>query len=151
MLNRSEILCDNLTDSFLEADRGRKVWIKMKEEYAITSIDSLLIFPEDDPELCISAINLLDKYIAKKKYSRAFVICENGLYQQELQRYVKKTEYCFVPLSQEDFSCLLRYYRLVQFFANIVVVSCNKPYGSRGLIESGKVTVEDYIENTLYV
>ena len=46
---------------------------------------------------------------------------------------------------------LVSYYRLQQFFRNIVVITMEEPFGTGGIVGKCGITLDDYVRDALYV
>ena len=151
MIRKEEILCEELLPFFKEAENGRKIWLEIKERERIRSTDVLIFLPTEERTLCQKAVDLLDQFISRKHYSRAILFVDDEMINTNISALPMKQLFSVRFLPPREFRALLRYYRAVSFFPNMIVVSCKKPYGSSGLIESGRVSEEEFVENTFYV
>ncbi len=151
MVDSGSKLNDSLDNCLQEANRGRMLWLQLKDNMGLRSTDALFFFPKGNALFSVKGIRLLQDYMNAKRYTGAIIISDDD----EVTDYANKvlmSEKCRVyKISSNEICELLSYYRLVQFFPNIVVVSCDKPYGSDGLIRSGRISEEEYIEKALYV
>ena len=144
----------SLYGHFQMAFHGRRIWKGIKKQYAPDAKTTvLLIFPLHDSELNRCALTHLPAFLERKLYSRALaLVCDRGTHDElkQLSAGMKAAKIDPVLLSDEDISVVCKYYRLIQFFDNIFVVSLEEPYGSKGLIGKKHFTLEFLVKNSIF-
>jgi len=141
---------DELDEIYEEALRGREYWIKLRDKYQIGKEDALIICPSRSDELYYSALKWLPEYMEKKYVNRAVVIREEEKQRIE-QQCICKGEIIFETLEEKRIYEILKYYRLIQFTKNIVIVSMDVPFGNSHFIGKKGIEVDDYVRNAIYV
>lgn len=129
---------------------GREYWIQLKEQYLPDEETGLIIVQTKEQDMIDTAIRLIPVYMKRKYLKRVLVVTD-----RETAAKVEKQEnpdaVTIVAAQRDQMEELLAYYRLVQFFHEIAVVSVEEPYGNANIIGKAGITLEDYVKNALYV
>lgn len=139
-----------LQEDFKMAERGREIWLSIKEKHQLNNECYLIICPSSDGALNKEALNLLPDFLQRKYIDKAVIVALDI----QLQKELSKGTYVSISLEvlrYEDIEALLKYYRLVQFIKNIAVISLEDPFGNAGIIGKGDITLTDYIRDSIYV
>ncbi len=129
-----------------EAMNGREIWSDLRRKYQITELDVIVIIDSRDKNLVSKSIECLREYTDRKKIDREIIIYSDDMHPESFddKRIICKVE-------NEKLNNLLRFYRMIQFTKNIVVISLNQPFGNKGIIGKVGITLEDYIKDSIYV
>lgn len=131
-----------------QAKKGREIWLGIKSDLQYEPVSGcVVIMPTADWELNRAALEKLPGYMGRKYLEKAVVACRDGMELPQAGRGGISVRRLSIP----DMECLLKYYRLVQFTKNVVVVSLNEPFGNAGIIGREGITLGDYVEDALYV
>ncbi len=144
------------------AKKGREIWLEIKEKYSFEPESGcLVLMPSADKQLNQAAMRHLPHYMERKYLDKAVVICmEEKLLIEEMQKGKPAEEnntagrtrqIITVQLEADKIAQLLKYYRLIQFTKNIVVVSLEEPFGNANIIGREGITLENYVVDALYV
>lgn len=140
----------DLNDKYCSAIRGRQFWLELKRKYNYDNEKScLIIFPCDDVELNNCAMDKMNDFIHRRFYSDVIVLHSDNIVVDSIAP--EDYNLYFEDAKQGDILDVLQYYRLVQFTKNIVVISMDTPYGSRGLIGNAGIVLADYVENVVFM
>ncbi len=136
----------DLNEEISEALKGKVIWENLKQKYQITESDVIVLIESKDKEFVSKSIELLREYTDRKNLKREIIICCDGasIYTCDNRRIIHDVEY-------GELNKLLRFYRMIQFAKNIVVISFNLPFGNKGIIGKVGITLEDYIRDGIYV
>ena len=141
---------DRIMEKFNTALHGRELWIELKRINQIDENWILILFPVDDSNLINAALKELPLYMRRKYLNSALLIGDNNnVVIDEIS--VEGLNVLSKHISPEDIESILSYYRLQQFFKNIVVVSLNEPFGSDALIGKKGITIDDYVRDAIFV
>lgn len=136
-----------LQEEFDKATEGRNIWLLLKEKYEIKNSDGLFFFVSNDYELCNAALELLPIY--KKNFKLEKIIALTG--DDTIYKMLNKNEdICSVQMTEEKILKMLYYYRVVNFFKNIVIVSLDEPYGNDFLIKNLNVDLNNFVKLSIY-
>ncbi len=129
-----------------EAMSGRVIWNDLKRKYKVTESDVVVIVESTDKCLVSKSIELLREYTDRKNLDREIIICcsDTQLAPCDDRRIV-------VQKGKDELNALLRFYRMIQFTKNIVVISLSMPFGNKGIVGKVGITLEDYIRDAIYV
>ena len=133
-----------MNDLLTEANFGRELWLGIKKADEIRLTDVIIFFPEDSVSFNKTGIKLLTRYMESKRFTRAIIITDDKQLYDYVDNILRDNKYVKRLITRKYLDALLRYYRLVQFFPNIVVMSRKKPFGSDGMINSGRIFEEEY-------
>lgn len=141
---------EELMEDYKLAERGRKLWLEIKDEYKVDALWYVVICPKKDETLNRLVLKHLPDFLERKFISRAVVISED---EARGKKPVENngTVVCFRQVSRQEIEELLKYYRLIQFEKNIIVASLEEPYGTAGIIGKEGITLEDYVKDALLV
>ena len=139
----------NISKMFCQAKRGREVWIYLRKKWGIDDNWFLVLFPEKNDCINEIALRKLDDFLERKYVDNALVVHYENYLINKLEN--TKNNIVFEDVKENDMLDMIKYYCLQQFFKNIVIVSIEQPFGSKGLIGHLGITLEDYIENAIYV
>lgn len=129
---------------------GREYWLYIKEKYQPDEDTGLVIVQTKEQNMTDIAFRLLPIYLKRKYLKRVIVITDQEAIAWVEQR-VESDRVTLVAVRRKMLEELLIYYRLVQFFHEIVVISLEEPYGNAHIIENEGITLEDFVKNALYV
>lgn len=129
---------------------GREYWLCLKEKYLPDKETGLIIVHTKEPDMIDTAIRLIPVYLERKYLKRVLVVTDKET-AVKIKEGGKPAPVTFVTVRREQMEELLAYYRLVQFFHEIVVISVEDPYGNAHIIGKAGITIEDYVKNALYV
>lgn len=141
---------EELAKDCRQAERGRKRWLEIKDEYKIDGLWYVVICPRKDKELCQLVLQQLPYFLERKYISKAMVIMEDSD-RENMYIENKDITICFKQAGGQEIDEILKYYRLVQFEKNVVVVSLEEPYGTAGIIGKEGITLKDYVNDALLV
>lgn len=141
---------DILKEEYQIAESGRKIWLSLKEIYAIDENVYLVIFPMNDHEFNEIALRYLPEFL-KRKYINRVVVLHNSQNLSLTSMNNSGIHIEYNEMSQENLDSIIKYYRLVQFAKNIVVISVKEPFGNANIINKAGISVDDYIINAIYV
>lgn len=129
---------------------GREYWMQLKEQYLPDAETGLIIVQTKEQDMIDTAIRLIPVYLKRKYLKRAILITDQetavkagGAEDQEAVN--------LVAAERKQIDELLAYYRLVQFFHEIAVISVEEPFGNAHIIGKAGISLEDYVKNALYV
>ena len=129
---------------------GRNYWIELKNKYTLNEMAYLIICGSSDMEINNLAIKNLNKFL-KRKYIRKALVVSNELNLDKLYDDSSDEEVYFEFASQEQLNMLIKYYKLSQFTSNIVCISMEEPFCNRNIINKEGITLNDYINDAIYV
>ena len=132
------------------AVRGREFWMHLKEQYLPDEETGLIIVQTKEQDMVDPAIRLIPVYLKRKYLKRALVVTDRET-AAKIEKEDNSDAVTIVAAQREQMEELLAYYRLVQFFHEIAVVSVEEPYGNANIIGQAGITLEDYVKNALYV
>lgn len=136
----------NLQIKISEAEKGREIWEIIKRKYQVTELDVIVIIESSDNELVSKSIECLRDYSDRKNLKREIVVCcSNEQIESSDDRRL------IYEVKKEELNNLLRFYRMIQFTKNIVVISLSMPFGNKGIVGKVGITLEDYIRDAIYV
>lgn len=135
----------------LSAMRGREYWMKLKEQYCPDEETGLIIVQTEDLELISAAVWMVPEYLKRKYLKRVLMVVNQALAANLIKIMLEESHITLIITEREHIEELLDYYRLVQFFSEIVVVSTNEPYGNSHIIGKMGISVENYVKSALYV
>lgn len=133
-----------LQEQYKLAMEGKRCWLDIKKMYNIKCEDCLVILPSDDNELNKCAIKYLPSYMEKKYIRKSFLVSKGDLNIADKQVTV-------IKLTFDKIQALLKYYRLLQFTRNVVVISLESPYGNENIINKEDISMDDYVKDAIYV
>lgn len=136
-------LSNALDEHFALAEKGRNLWLDFKKEVSWKDEWSLIIVPNEAPELREALIRLLPE-IKRRKYMIQPVIISECEIADCPENVIYKL------MSSEDMLALLKYYRLCQFASNVYVVSCEMPFGNDGMIGVNGITIDNYLLDSVF-
>lgn len=139
----------NLDEKYEMALQGRSHWLEMKKKYGINDEWGLIIIPDVSADICMSGVKNLGFYLRKKILKNALVIItdNNRLSMSNFDEDGINIEI----MKNESVEEILMYYKLHQFFRNIVVVSVDEPFGTSGIIGKCEIGIDEYVRDALYV
>lgn len=129
---------------------GRECWLYFKDKYNLRIEDYIILFPDDEETLNQVAASQLTDFLKRKFAKKALVLCVNSEVKKVIENFIEVN----IPseiISEKDMQNLLKYYRLVQFTKNIVIISTEEPFGNDHIIGKDGITAEDYIRDAIYV
>lgn len=133
-----------LQEQYKLAMEGKRCWLDIKKMYNIKCEDCLVILPSDNYELNKCAIKYLPVYMEKKYIRKSFLVSKSDLNIVDKQVTV-------IKLTFDKIQALLKYYRLLQFTRNVVVISLESPYGNENIINKEDISMDDYVKDAIYV
>lgn len=136
-------LSNNLDEHFALARKGHDFWIRFKKEISWKDDWSLIIVPNENPELREALTRLLPE-IEHRKYMIHSVIISDCELEGCPRNIINKL------ISAEEMSALLKYYRLCQFASNVYVVSFKMPFGNEGMIGVKGITIDNYLLDSVF-
>lgn len=136
-------LSNALDEHFALAEKGRNLWLDFKKKVSWNDEWSLIIVPNEAPELREALIRLLPE-IKRRKYMIQPVIISECEIADCPENVIYKLISC------EDMLALLKYYRLCQFASNVYVVSCKMPFGNDGMIGVKGITIDNYLLDSVF-
>lgn len=136
-------LSNALDEHFALAKKGRDFWLDFKKEVSWRDEWSLIIVPDETPELREALIRLLPE-IERRKYMIQPVI----ITECEIDDCPESVIYKLI--GSEEMLALLKYYRLCQFASNVYVVSFEIPFGSDAMIGVKGITIDDYLLDSVF-
>lgn len=126
---------------------GWSFFAEIKKKYCLNEDDYIILFPNDMEELSNMVIDNIEMLKRKKYAKRFFFICCN----QDNLHTEKRDDTIWICCSQKELDALVTYYTLVDFFANVIVVSFDMPFGSKGIIGKKGISLRDYVVDALFV
>ena len=135
----------------LSAMKGREHWLKLKEQYCPDEETGIIIIQTEKPKLIHTAIQLIPEYLKRKYLKRVLGVTCHDLLANLIKTTFRKDCVILAITEQKYIEELLDYYKLVQFFSEIVIISTEEPYGNSHIIGKVGITLEDYVRNALYV
>lgn len=131
MINGKQKQGEEVWNPFSEAEKGRRIWLKIKEEYGISCEDALIIFEKYDEKdaFYTKALEEIPFFMKRKFIKNAYVVSNVSFSMDYEQSFIKS-----LIMAQSEIYALLKFCRLVQFMPNIIVVSDNPPFANRNLI-----------------
>lgn len=132
------------------AVRGWNYWMHIKEKYVPDEEIGLVIVQSEDKAMVDAALGLLPVYMKRKYLKRVIVVMERET-ADGTGREGTPDSVVFVAAQRKEIDDLLAYYRVVQFFHEIAVISVEEPYGNANIIGKEGITLSDYVKNALYV
>lgn len=141
---------EDLELHFQLALKGREYWIEIKKRYEIDENCYLVICPTNDFLLNKIAMENLNEFL-KRKYIKKAIILSTYIGLKEFYTHFSKADVQFQYLDQKQMNCTLKYYKMVQFFPNIVVISLEQPFGNGNIIGKKGITLIDYVRDAIYV
>lgn len=141
---------EELKQDLKMAFSGREYWIRLKEKYEIDENYYLILCPTSNFLLNKIAMENLRNFLKRKFIQQAIVLSVFSKIE-ELCPYSTKKDIQFKYLGQEEMDLILKYYRLLQFFKNIVVISLEEPFGNENIIGKKGISLEDYVKDAIYV
>lgn len=137
-------------EKYNDALCGRTEWIELKEEYQIDNEWYLILMPSYDEELNQKAIYYLRDFMYRKYVEKVLVIHLLGT-SLHFKENMDNKKVFIKSVSKGKMRELITYYRLQSFFRNIIVISMDEPFGTKGFIGKCGITIDDYIKDALYV
>lgn len=135
-----------------QACAGRKVVRALKENEALDERTCWVILSEDDAELneAVTA-ELIASYMESKFHSKAIVIIPTS-YADELdyERLFDGKAILYRHLGAQSVRNLVKYYRLVQFAPDIIVISRNEPFAFGRWIGNFGITPTRFVRDALF-
>lgn len=141
---------EELKADFQSALKGWEYWLDLKERYRFNEKDGLIICPSDNCLLNKVAMEKLNEFLIRKYIQRVVILSVVPEIESYYSRCDKVKAY-FQQIGSANMYCLLKYYRLTQFTKNIVVISCEEPFGNRNIIGKKGITLSDYVRDAIYV
>jgi hypothetical protein len=130
----------------------RRSWINLKKTYHISGNEYIIILPDDDENLNVIALQLIPSFLDKKYVNKAIVVVKITTYNLiNSLAFSNDSRIRMVGLSDSTIRKLIKYYCLIKFAKNILVVSTKMPFGSAGLLKMGKMNFEDFVKDTYFV
>lgn len=129
---------------------GREYWLRIKERYLPDEETGLIIVQAREPDMIDTAVRLIPAYLKRKYLKRAILVADQET-AAEIGLREKPSGITLVAAERKVLEELLTYYRLVQFFHEIAVISVEEPYGNAHIIGNEGIALEDYVRNALYV
>ena len=105
---------EELAKDCRQAERGRKRWLEIKDEYKIDDLWYVVICPRKDKELCQLVLRQLPYFLQRKYISKAMVIMEDSD-RENMYIENKGITICFKQAGGQEIDEILKYYRLLQF------------------------------------
>lgn len=133
-----------LQEQYKLAMEGKRCWLDIKKMYNIKCEDCLVILPSDNHELNKCAIKYLPAYMEKKHIRKSLLVSKSDL-------NIADKQVTAIKLTFDKIQALLKYYRLLQFTRNIVVISLESPYGNENIINKENISMDDYVRDAIYV
>lgn len=130
--------------------RGRDRWLKFKEKYQIDEEWYLILMPTYNEKLNRKAFSYLDEFMDKKYIKKTLVIISEHSNVNSMS-YNKREGVYIESVNEKIMKELVSYYRLQQFFRNVVVISMEEPFGTGGIVGKCGITLDDYVKDALYV
>lgn len=143
---------DELAGDYAEAEAGRKIILDLKQiSDSRDGSACWIIFPSDDEELNRTALEILPSFMNEKFYRKAVLISVCSLTEgsDRLTADPNRKIY-FRRIGEKDMSAVLRYYRLVQFASDIIVISLDEPYAFSKWIGHFGITRKDIVRDGLF-
>lgn len=129
---------------------GREYWLHIKEKYQPDEETGLIIMQTGEPEMVHTSVRLIPVYLKRKYLKRVILLMDEEMVPEigaeGIHEMVSLEAAPRIRIEE-----LLSYYRLVQFFHEIAVVSLEEPYGNAHIIGNEGITLENYVKNALYV
>ena len=151
MCEESILIDKSLLSDYKMAEEGRRLWLEIKESIQMDVSCVLIIVSEKDDAFNNAVCRLIPAYMRRKNYHKTVILCKKDESSFDAAENSEDPDVIIRHYEDDEISALLKYYSLVQFFVNIVVISLEDPFGSRQLLDSGIVDMDDYIENTFLV
>lgn len=130
--------------------RGREIWLAIKASNNLDENWALVIFPTENVELNKTAVEYLSDYL-KKKYLNGVVLLTHKYAPFIAGISIDNCTMVSKCLSENDMEAIIMYYKLQQFFRNIVVVSIDEPFGCDAIIGKCDITLVDYVADAIFV
>lgn len=136
-----------------DAKRGREIWLEIKGQYSLEPVnDCLVILPSQERKLNQAAMKEIPDYMERKYLHRAIIISISSVpLTEQGQQFAEERQIFLKQLEKVQCKQLLKYYRLIQFTKNVIVVSLEEPYGNGNIIGKKGITMDDYVRNAVFV
>ena len=130
--------------------RGRARWLNYKEKYKIDEEWYLILMPTYNEKLNHKAFLYLEDFMNRKYIKKTLVV----ILEHDKANFVppNKRESVYIEgVNEKIMMELVLYYRLQQFFRNVVVITIEEPFGTGGIVGKCGITLDDYVRDALYV
>ena len=149
MINK---VSDELQQEYQIAKMGQEIWFSLKNKFQIDTEWYLVICPTDYLELNICAMKSLFGFLKRKYKNKALIVSKIDIWNFVDNVGFDSSLYIVNELlTVEKMNALLKYYRLIQFFPNMVVISNELPFGNLNIVGEKGITMDDYVNHALFV
>ncbi len=130
--------------------KGRARWLRYKEKYQIDEEWYLILMPAYNEKLNYKAFLYLADFMNRKYIKKTLVILLEQGKTNSVPSNMQERVY-IESVDEKMMTELVSYYRLQQFFRNIVVITMEEPFGTGGIVGKCGITLDDYVRDALYV
>lgn len=136
----------DLEYEYEDALKGRNIWLEIQERYHITNQWGVIFFISGDDRLNNQVVQLIPDYMKKNNLNEVLIIQEKDNLSE-----VKTIENVnYLTLHKSEITKVLKYYRLIHFCKNIVVISLEEPYGNECISKNKEIAYKDYIASAIF-
>ncbi len=139
----------DLGKEFFSVWEGREVWQRLRRKYDFTDMIGLVLFPSLDLSVNREAAALLPSYMEERGLHRTVAVT-NCIGAAGILTDMAHENVALEKVSYHEMNCLLKYYRLVQFCVNLVVVSLEEPFGNDLVVRDGRTELRSFIQSWVY-
>ncbi|CAM3692120.1 hypothetical protein COLU111180_03175 [Cohnella lubricantis] len=131
---------------------GKRLWVRLKKKHSVNKEDCLVLMPHVDSEINLSTVKHLKSYLRRKAINRALVVTNDfnaiaSLKQLESENDELKID--IVETTIDKIQNICKYYRMIHFHKEIIVVSIEEPFGSKGLLGKTAITIDDMVKYSI--
>lgn len=141
---------EDIEERYRYSLKGRDRWFKLKEKYQIDKEWYLILMPTCNKKLNHTAFLYLNEFRNKKYIKKILVVISDHGKDNSIS-FNKWKDVYIENVDEQVMTELVLYYRLQQFFRNIIVISAEEPFGTGGIVGKCSITLDDYVRDALYV
>lgn len=139
-------LAEELEKNIKIADKGRKTWIGLCEEFNIDEECKVLIFSEEDNLLNYKALSILKQFTKEKDIKNILIISNQEIIKKVGGLFFDgNIKFIFMDISYID--SIIKLYELYMFTDKLIIVSLDKPEGreASNIIEKELMSLEEVV------
>ena len=144
-------IAGELWEDYEIASEGRRCWLSLKEKYDLDMDWYLIICSTENKALNDCAMENLCDFLERKYKYKAVIVSFYNQKEIDINEQAKYWEIKKELLSKKKVDTLVKYYRLLSFFPNIVVISDEEPFGNLNIVGKKEITMHDYVNYALFV
>ncbi len=137
----------NNLKAILSVTRGKCAWSRLSSRENIKREQYVIICLKKERKLTKCYMANFQTVMKKKRMDAPIILTDDT---EIFNEYGHGSEYSVIYMDSKKLNDIVKYYLFKEFKERIVIVSLDEPFGSNGLIDAGKVCIEDMLMNYIW-